>query len=256
MASRRSSEWTQYVIDQLQGIHEVVFTDDDDREVCTCGLIAPDSKTEIQRVDGHIQGGLVTELLIHDFEDGKGHQLYCQQCREVWPVVRFADEESEDAGLIDLPNTLAQHDECFAEEELEPGQVSVKKRDELWSKMVANCRCERAGHHVFWIKHWKASGLNRPAMTMRHLGGTAFEIEVEGDKFVGHTHCPEVIVEMLTWGSAANWFFDVLTGGDEFHVVALGDKGAKRWFSFNRKPVPDCGNNWHRCKARTEKDGE
>jgi hypothetical protein len=105
------------------------------------------------------------------------------------------------------------------------------------------------------MKHWKDRGLNRPLVFLRSLDGTAFEIQLGSETFVGHTHCPDVIREMLTWGAAAQWFFDVCRGGNEFHIVALGKNNSKRWFSFSRKQVPDCGAAPHGCKAQTEKEG-
>jgi hypothetical protein len=174
MYSRRTSEWTDYVIDQLQGIHDVVFLDEDEREVCTCGLIAPEPRIEIQRIHGHIQAGNVTSLIIHDFEDGRGHQLYCQDCRKTWPVVRFADDDSKDAGMIDLPKTLAKHENCPGPVVNDGDGISKVRRDELWLQMVENCLCHTAGHHVFYMKHWKDRGLNRPLVYLRSLGGTAF----------------------------------------------------------------------------------
>ncbi len=119
MYSRRSSEWTEYVIDQIQGIHDVAHHLDDEIEVCTCGLIAPNSETQVYLAFGHLQGGEVATLLIHNFQDGRGHELYCQNCCGRWAVVRREDVAGDGQPLIDLEATLAQHPGCVRIEHVE-----------------------------------------------------------------------------------------------------------------------------------------
>ncbi|MFM6962822.1 MAG: hypothetical protein ACKOWJ_00930 [Micrococcales bacterium] len=105
MVGRRIGEYAEFVAQQAQGIHKVAVVIDG-HETCLCGLISPDLDTQIQRAPGHLQGGQLTTLLIHDFDDGGGYELYCQVCRESWPLA--LDRRRE----IDLVATLAQHQTC------------------------------------------------------------------------------------------------------------------------------------------------
>ncbi|MFM6962823.1 MAG: hypothetical protein ACKOWJ_00935 [Micrococcales bacterium] len=123
--------------------------------------------------------------------------------------------------------------------------IDELKRRELWGRMVKNCRCSKPGHHVFYMKHWKDSGLSYSHVELMHITGTLFVIRFSPYlAYYAHNHCPDVINFLLSYGREIEWRGHPTNTG--YHAVALWP-GGKIWFSFSVSDAQDCGSTPHVC---------
>jgi hypothetical protein len=111
MLGRQMSKFVMYLAFQQLNIHQCVEVYSGSYAVCCCGLKLPENGEFLNQY-GHLYAGEVAKLIVHG-SPRDGYLLYCQECKESYPIVSDGDFPFYGIPDVNLAATFKLHSVCM-----------------------------------------------------------------------------------------------------------------------------------------------